>query len=89
MGYTLADRGTYLSLKKNIGLEILSEGDAIFMNVYHVIEANPEKFPNANAKGAKQFADFMVSPEAQKAIAEYGKEKYGSPLFFPDALPKR
>ncbi|MDR2560224.1 MAG: substrate-binding domain-containing protein [Holophagales bacterium] len=88
-GYTLSDRGTYLSLKKNLGLEILSEGDPIFMNVYHVIEANPEKFPKANSSGAKQFADFLVSEAAQKMIAEYGKEKYDSPLFFPDALPKR
>jgi len=88
-GYTLSDRGTYLSLKKNLGLEILSEGDPIFMNVYHVIEANPEKFPKANSAGAKQFADFLVSDATQKMIAEYGKEKYGSPLFFPDAMPKR
>ena len=88
-GYTLSDRGTYLSLKKNLGLEILSEGDPIFMNVYHVIEANPEKYPKANSSGAKQFADFLVSQAAQKLIADFGKEKYGSPLFFPDALPKR
>jgi len=88
-GYTLSDRGTYLSLKKNLGLEILSEGDPIFMNVYHVIEANPEKFPKANYAGAKQFADFLASEAAQKLIAEYGKKKYGSPLFFPDAMPKR
>ena len=88
-GYTLADRGTYLSLKKNLGLGILSEGDPIFMNVYHVIEASPEKFSKANSSGAKRFADFLVSEAAQKMIAEYGKEKFGSPLFFPDALPNR
>jgi len=88
-GYTLADRGTYLALKKNLGLEILSEGDPIFMNVYHVIEASAEKFPKVNAGGARQFADFMVSEAAQKMIAEFGKEKFGSPLFFPDAAPKR
>jgi tungstate transport system substrate-binding protein len=59
-GYTLADRGTYLALKKNLGLDILVEGDAILLNIYHVIEVNPAKWPKANAGGAKAFADFMV-----------------------------
>ncbi|MCG2741935.1 MAG: substrate-binding domain-containing protein, partial [Syntrophaceae bacterium] len=43
--YTLADRGTYLALKKNLGLEILKEGDPILLNVYHVIRVNPAKWP--------------------------------------------
>jgi tungstate transport system substrate-binding protein len=88
-GYTLTDRGTYLSLQKNLGLAILCEGDAIFKNVYHVIEVNPEKFPRVNSSAAKQFSDFLVSEAAQKLIADYGKDKYGSPLFFPDAVPAR
>ena len=84
-GYTLADRGTYLSLKKNLGLEILCEGDPLLLNVYHVIEVNPAKWPRVNAAGAKAFADFIVSAEAQKVIATFGVDKFGSPLFFPDA----
>src|SRR4030042_544859 len=44
MGSTLADRGTYLALKKNLGLDILVEGDAILLNVYHVIEVHPAKW---------------------------------------------
>jgi tungstate transport system substrate-binding protein len=83
--YTLADRGTYLALKKNLGLDILTEGDAILLNIYHVIEVNPLKWPKVNAGGAKAFADFMVSDEVQKMIATLGVEKFGSPLFFPDA----
>jgi tungstate transport system substrate-binding protein len=83
-GYTLADRGTYLSLKKNLGLEILCEGDPLLLNVYHVIEVNPAKWPRVNAAGAKAFADFIVSAEAQKVIATFGVDKFGSPLFFPD-----
>ncbi|MDR1841711.1 MAG: substrate-binding domain-containing protein [Holophagales bacterium] len=85
-GYTLSDRGTYLALQKNLGLEIISQGDPILMNIYHVIEVNPEKFPKVNAKAARQFADFCVSEAAQKIIADFGKDKYGSPLFFPDAI---
>ena len=84
-GYALADRGTYLALKKNLGLDILVEGDAILLNIYHVIEVNPAKWPKVNAAGGKAFADFMVSPEVQGIIKTFGVEKFGSPLFFPDA----
>ena len=87
-GYTLADRGTYLSLKKNLKLDILMEGDAILLNVYHVIEVNPTKWPKVNAAGAKAFSDFMVAKETQDIIKTYGVEKFGSALFFPDAGKK-
>jgi len=86
--YVLADRGTYLAMRKNLGLAILCEGDAALLNVYHVIEVNPAKFPKVNAPGAKAFADFMVSKEAQELVATFGVEKFGSPLFFPDAGKK-
>jgi tungstate transport system substrate-binding protein len=83
--YTLADRGTYLAMQKNLGLDILCEGDISLLNIYHVIEVNPAKWPKVNAAGAKAFADFMVSQEVQDSIAKFGVDKYGSPLFFPDA----
>ena len=86
--YTLADRGTYLALKKNLGLDILAEGDAILLNIYHVIEVNTAKWPRVNNPGAKAFADFMVSRQTQDIIKKFGVEKYGSPLFFPDAGKK-
>ena len=87
-GYTLADRGTYLALKKNLGLDILVEGDAILLNIYHVIEVNPAKWPKVNSAGARAFADFMVSKETQDIIKTFGVDKFGSPLFFPDAGKK-
>ena len=87
-GYTLADRGTWLALKKNLGLEILKEGDPILLNVYHVIAVNPAKWPKVNADGAKAFSDFMVSVETQGIIKTYGVEKYRGALFFPDAGKK-
>ncbi len=87
-GYTLADRGTYLALKKNLGLDILVEGDAILLNIYHVIEVNPAKWPKVNVPGGKAFADFMVSNETQAIIKTFGVDKFGSPLFFPDVGKK-
>lgn len=87
-GYTLADRGTYLALRKNLGLAILMEGDAKLLNVYHVIELNTAKWPKINAAGGKAFADFMVSRKVQELIGRFGVDKFGSPLFFPDAGKK-
>ncbi|HVN96910.1 MAG TPA: substrate-binding domain-containing protein [Syntrophorhabdaceae bacterium] len=86
--YTLTDRGTYLSLKKNLGLEILVEGDAVLLNIYHVIEVNPSKWLKVNVEGAKAFSDFMVSQQTQGLIKTFGVEKFGAPLFFPDAGKK-
>ncbi len=83
-GYTLADRATYLAQKKNIKLEILVEGDAKLLNIYHVMEVNPEKFAKANQQGAKAFSEFILSAEGQAIIASFGKDKYSQPLFFAD-----
>lgn len=87
-GYTLTDRATYLALKKGLGLAILVEGDARLLNIYHVIEVNPAKWPRVNAPAAKAFADFMVSKAAQDRIGTFGVDKFGAPLFFPDAGKK-
>ncbi|MFA7406120.1 MAG: substrate-binding domain-containing protein [Pelobacteraceae bacterium] len=86
--YTITDRATYLALKKGLGLEILVEGDGKLLNVYHVIELNPVKSPKINVQGGKAFADFMVSKKTQDLISRFGVDKYGAPLFFPDAGKK-
>jgi tungstate transport system substrate-binding protein len=83
--YALTDRGTFLAYKSNVDLEILVENDPFLLNVYHVITVNPEKWPNVNLEGAEAFADFITSSEGQDIIAGFGVEKYGQPLFFPDA----
>lgn len=83
--YTLTDRATYLANKDNLDLEILFEGDAALLNVYHVMTVNPERWPRSNYEGAMAFSEFIISPEIQAVIAEFGRDKYGQPLFFPDA----
>lgn len=84
-GYTLTDRGTYLAQKSNVRLAVLSEGDKSLLNIYHVMQVNPAKFAKVNAAGGKAFVEFMVAPEIQKVIGEFAKDKFGTPLFFPDA----
>ena len=89
-GYLLADRGTYLALnkKRHLGLDILVAGEPKLLNIYHVIEVNPAKWPKVNSAGAKAFADFMVSAKTQETISHFGTKEFGSPLFFPDAGKK-
>jgi tungstate transport system substrate-binding protein len=83
--YTITDRATYLATKANLQVGILVQGDPLLLNIYHVITVNPAKSTSINEKGAKAFLDFMISDEAQKAIKTFGVDKYGEPLFFPDA----
>jgi tungstate transport system substrate-binding protein len=54
-------------------------------NVYHVLELNPKNAPRINIAGGRAFADFLVSPEAQRLIGEFGKARFGQSLFVPDA----
>ena len=83
--YSLTDRGTFLAFKKRVQLVPLVEKDRILLNIYSVLEPDPTKFPRINVAGGKAFADFMVSKEAQDIIRTFGTEKFGEPLFFPDA----
>jgi tungstate transport system substrate-binding protein len=83
--YTITDRATYLATQKNLSLTILVQGDPILLNIYHVIQVNPAKSAKINAEGAKAFSDYMVDPATQQVIAKFGVDKYGQPLFFPDA----
>ena len=86
--YTLSDRGTYLSLRKRLGLVILFQGDARLRNVYHVYAVNPAKHPRARRAEANALIDFLVSAPSQLAIAAFKRDEYGEPLFFPDAMPQ-
>jgi len=82
---TLADRGTFLALRRSLDLAILVEGEPELWNSYRVIVVNPEKHPKTRTAEAKRFAEWLVTPATQKAIGEFGREKFGQPLFVPDA----
>ncbi|HZK18261.1 MAG TPA: substrate-binding domain-containing protein [Clostridia bacterium] len=88
LGYTMSDRGTYLAHTDIVDLQIVSEGDEPLLNIYHVMNVNPDKFEDQkiNDTGGKAFVDFLVDPDTQKVISEYGVEDFGMPLFFADRL---
>jgi tungstate transport system substrate-binding protein len=83
--YTLSDRATYLTQRGTLELEVLSEGDPGLLNVYHVIEMTKKAGKRVQTDGAKAFADWIVSPPAQRLIGAFGQAKFGQPLFTPDA----
>jgi tungstate transport system substrate-binding protein len=84
-GYTLADRGTYLSQRDTLDLTVLVEGDPSLLNVYHVIEMTTRAGDRVQPDGAAAFAGWIVGPEAQRMIGGFGVARYGQPLFVPDA----
>lgn len=86
--YTMTDRGTYLSQEETLSLIILVEGDEILFNPYGVIPVNPDKHKDIdiNYEGACAFADFITGEKGQAIIKEFGVEKYGQPLFYPDVI---
>ena len=81
--YTLCDRSTYGSLRARVDLVPLRERERGLLNVYHVIEVNPEGRPRVNAAGGRAFADFIVSPAVQDLLADFGRAQFGEALFVP------
>jgi tungstate transport system substrate-binding protein len=81
--YVLSDRSTWLSFKNMGDLQILVEGDKRLFNQYGVMLVNPAKHPNVKKDLGQQFIDWLVSPEGQKAIANY--KINGEQLFYPNA----
>ena len=90
--YTLADRGTFLALKENLpglviivgGESIAANADPMLLNPYSVIPVNPDK-GGIEIDLAEKFVDWLTSVDVQTMISEYGMEKFGQPLFYPDS----
>jgi tungstate transport system substrate-binding protein len=84
--YTFMDRATYLSLKDSIKLVVLVERDEALLNYISLIPVNPGKFPKVDYKDTMVFVKWLTAPaKGQKIIKEFGEEKYGSALFFPNS----
>ena len=81
--YVLSDRGTWLSFKNRGDLTISVEGDKRLFNQYGVILVNPQKHPHVKKELGQAFIDWLISPEGQKAIADY--KINGQQLFYPNA----
>lgn len=80
--YTLADRGTYLSYRSEIDIEVVYEGDEALFNPYGIIAVNPQEYPDNNYVGAMALIAFFTSPDGQELIGGYRVE--GEVLFTPN-----
>jgi tungstate transport system substrate-binding protein len=83
--YTMSDRATYLSMSDTLELEVVVEGDKILFNQYGVMAVNPDKNDKINNEGANAFIEWLLSDETQELISGFGVEKFGQPLFIPNA----
>jgi tungstate transport system substrate-binding protein len=91
--YTLTDRGTFLAQQANLpnlavlvgGSTIAENGDPALLNPYGVLLVNPDKGEDIQADLAREFAEWLISAETQQAIADFGIDRFGQPLFYPDA----
>lgn len=83
--YTIMDRATYITMKSKITLRILVERDEVLLNYMTLIPVNPAKFPQVNHNGALRFIEWLQGKEAQIIIRDFGKNKYGEQLFFPNS----
>ena len=84
--YTVMDRATFLSLKGQIKLVVLVEKDEVLLNYISLIPVNSQKFSKVNYDDTMTFVKWLTSPEkGQRIIRDFGKEKYGDPLFFPNS----
>jgi tungstate transport system substrate-binding protein len=81
--YILADRGTWVSFKNRAELAIVVEGDKRLFNQYGVMLVNPARHPHVKRELGQAFVDWVVSPDGQRAIAQY--RIGGEQLFFPNA----
>jgi len=84
--YTVIDRATYLSIRSQIKVSILVENDEAMLNFMSLIPVNDKKFSRVNRAAAMRFVEWTTAPEkGQTIIRDFGKEKYGAPLFFPNS----
>ncbi len=91
--YALADRGTFLSASDRLpnlavlvgGANLSENKDEALLNPYGVMAINPDLHPGVRFDLAMQFIDWLTSPETQAKIGSYGADKYGQPLFYPNA----
>jgi tungstate transport system substrate-binding protein len=82
--YALSDIATFLNHRFPLELEILVQGDPLLRNPYHVVRANPERFPHVHVEGARALAEYLLSPEVQTAIGEFKRAELGRSVFVPD-----
>jgi tungstate transport system substrate-binding protein len=80
-GYVLSDIGTFLAYRERTNLVRLTKDTPALRNEYAVLRISPKRFPKVNAEAAQRFEAFLVDPDTQRRIGEFGQDRYGAPVF--------
>jgi tungstate transport system substrate-binding protein len=89
-GYFMTDSSTFHAKRSRIeNLKILFRGDPVLINVYHALVADPDRYPQANYALAAEFVKFLSSPQGQRIVRDYGKTRFGQPLYNDAAYAKK
>jgi tungstate transport system substrate-binding protein len=83
--YALADRLSFLERRDTLDLAVVVERAPDLLRLYHVLVANPAKGAWIDEAGARALADFLLGADAQTMIHGFGSERFGQPIFVPDA----
>lgn len=81
--YVLSDIGTFLAYRERIGLVALSKPAPSLRNVYSILQLDPAKLDPGRTEAAKALQAYLLEEATQTAIAEFGVERFGRPLFHP------
>jgi len=87
--YVLCDGGTFTVLKSQLLalVTLVKETSEQTLNVYSVYAINPDKIKTAKIDIAKDFINWLISPDVQEMIGDYGVKEFGGALFYPIADP--
>lgn len=84
--YTVIDRATWLTLKGQLTLQVLVEGDEALLNHISLVPVDPKRFPAVRAAEAAAFVTWLTDPaKGQRLIQAFGRERFGQSLFFPES----
>lgn len=86
--YFMSDSSTWI-MEKSVApdLVILYRGDKFLVNTYHALTAPPGATPGQET--AAKFVAFVASPEGQKIIGSYGRDRFGEALYNDEAYARQ
>ncbi len=83
--YTLADDGTFATMRSRLDLGVIVENVPPLQNQYTVMPVNPATHPDVRYADADRFAQWLIGPKGQALIASF--RIGGRTIFTPNANP--
>ncbi len=82
--YIVSDLGTFLVLKNELNLVVLSKPAKSLRSVHSILQLDSTRFERPiEIEGAKALATYLVSPDVQARIQSFGIDRFGEPCFEP------